>query len=94
MQLVLFLEILLKLLRRQFNVFDVVVPAMCPLEQASTTACVSMIAPRALFTIRTPFFSFAILSLSNNPLRIDRIEVMISCERFTWKSTMKNSGFS
>lgn len=43
-------------------------PATCPLEQASATACVSMIAPRALLTIRTPFLHFAILSLSNNPL--------------------------
>jgi hypothetical protein len=41
---------------------------MCPVAQASATACVSMIAPRALFTMITPFFILAILSLSNMPL--------------------------
>jgi hypothetical protein len=43
-------------------------PATCPLEQASATACVSISAPRALLTIKTPFFNLAILFLSNNPL--------------------------
>ena len=41
---------------------------MCPLEQASATAWVSMIAPLALLTIRTPFLHLAIRFLSNNPL--------------------------
>jgi hypothetical protein len=44
------------------------IPAMCPVAQASATACVSMIAPRALFTMITPLFILAILSLSNRPL--------------------------
>lgn len=51
---------------------------MCPLLQASTTACVSMIAPRALFTIRTPFLSLEILSLSNSPLS-QKLKMLITC---------------
>lgn len=48
-------------------------PAMCPLEQASATAWVSMIAPLALLTIKTPFLHFAILFLSNNPLNHNNV---------------------
>ena len=43
-------------------------PATWPLEQASAIAWVSIIAPRALLTITTPFLHLAILFLSNNPL--------------------------
>lgn len=65
-----------------------VLPAICPLAQASATAWASMIAPRALFTMRTPFFNFAILSLLNIPL------TQISILSYKSTSSMQNTNQS